>query len=169
MLTQLWQGMCYEHAVKHIFSMAWSFSVFRLRLTVAHSRDQPAPSRLEVSWLAGQDHETWWVMRHMTCVVQFTVQNELRSHWGKNGIFCRSNCTRYEPTSLTAVAAWTPACSVGSARRRLVLWSTVAVLIPSHSRCTALGSLPTYVGHHASCLSRSGRRLLPFLLVLAYP
>jgi len=133
---------CYERAVKHI-SMALLFSVFfRLRLSVGHSRDQPAPLRLAVSWLAGHDHETWWVTRPRdTCGPVYSRQNELKCSWVKYGVFCRSNCTRCEPTTLMAFAAWTPACSVGSTRRWLVLWSTAAVLVPSRIHCAALASL----------------------------
>ena len=57
-----------------------------------------------------------------------------------------------EPTSLKAVAAWTPACSVGSARWWLVLWSMAAVLVPSRVCYTMLRSLLTYVWYRVSRL-----------------
>ena len=103
---------CYEHVVKHNLAWLGLFQFFHLRLSLAHSRDQPAPSRLAVSWLAGQDHETWLVTRPRdSWSPVYSRQNELRSRWGKNGVFCQLNCTCFELTSLTAVAAWTPVCS----------------------------------------------------------
>jgi len=75
----------------------------------------------------------------------YSRQNELRSRWVKYGMFCRSNCTRYRQTSLMAVAAWTPTCLVGSARRWLVIWSMAAVLVPSRIRSAALGSVNVWL------------------------
>ena len=142
---------------------------FRLRLSVVHSRDQLC--------LHGWRSADWRarIMRQDksrdTCGPVYSRQNELRSRWEKCNMFCRSNCTRYEKTSLMAFAAWTPACLVGSAQRWLVFWSTAAVLVLSRFRyrCTALGSLSTSDWCRVSRLSRSGRCLPSFLLVLAYP
>ena len=112
--------------------------------------------------LESQDHETWRVTRPRdSCGPVYSRQNELRSRWEKFGVFCRSNCTRYDPTSLTAVAAWTPACVVRSARRWLVLRSTAAVLVPSRIRCNALGSLSGTVRH--ACPFVTFRALLAFV------
>jgi len=63
MLTQLWQGMCYEHAVKHIFSTAWSFSVFRLSFSRPLARSTCAFT--SGSQLTGGPGP-WDVMSHAT-------------------------------------------------------------------------------------------------------
>ena len=126
--------------------MSWPCSVFPLASLSWPLARSTVPSRLAVSWLAGQDHETGWVTRPRDmCGPVYSRQNELRSRWEKYNMSCRSNCTCYEKTSLMAFAAWTPACLVGSAQRWLVLWSTAAVLVPSRFRycCTALWSLST--------------------------